>query len=59
MGFRKIDDPAIDAPAVSVNHLLLLAGNFTGDQACGTTVNQAPKALRRNGSCRQLLLGYG
>jgi hypothetical protein len=32
MRFRKIDDPVIDAPAVSGNHLLLLADNFTGDQ---------------------------
>jgi hypothetical protein len=32
MGFRQIDDPVIDAPAISVVHLLLLAGDFTGDQ---------------------------
>jgi hypothetical protein len=32
MGFRKIDDPVIDAPAISVNHLLLLARDLTGDQ---------------------------
>ncbi len=32
MWLRQIDDPVIDAMAVSVNHLLLLPGDFTGDQ---------------------------
>jgi hypothetical protein len=32
IGFHQIDDPVINAPAVSVVHLLLLAADFTGDQ---------------------------
>jgi hypothetical protein len=32
MGFRQIDDPVIDAPAVSVIHFLLLSLDLTGDQ---------------------------